>query len=36
MSYAVTPGLLVLLVVGCFATLGVAGYEVAKVVMGGL
>ena len=34
MPYAVTATLLVLLVAGCFATVGVAGYEVAKVVVG--
>jgi hypothetical protein len=36
MPYVVTAGLLVLLVAGCFATVGVAGYEVAKLVVGGL
>jgi hypothetical protein len=36
MPYLVTAALLVLLVAGCFATVGVAGYEVVKLVVGAM
>ena len=34
MPYVVTATLLVLLVAGCFAAVGVAGYEVAELAVG--